>query len=295
MKDLSKDQISFETRMDYLKNFKKYEEESVNKINTLENRINFLEKVIKTLKGEIKTEQVDECIKKFECKLCQYKFNKGIELKKHISTVHAEKFKCEYCDEDFNVKWKLELHMQTHENVEHLKCSDCDKTFLLKWRLMRHKRLHENVKIKCCHYFNNEKLCPYETLGCKFRHIESAQWEFQEKCFRKICPYRHNNSENANEDTNEHFNMNIDNLCDQILEAAEVSINREEELLSDSFIDDIMISKAIGERELDENRGEILDTSVPIKYYPNCKNCSEEINDCVECIIKDIRENGGDD
>ena len=108
MKDLSKDQISFETRMDYLeKNFKKYEEESVNKINTLENRINFLEKVVKTLKKEIETEQVDECIKKFECKLCQYKFKKGIELKKHIATVHAEKSKCEYCDEDFNVKWKL--------------------------------------------------------------------------------------------------------------------------------------------------------------------------------------------
>ena len=30
--------------------------------------------------------------------------------------------------------------------------------------------MHLNVAIKTCHYFRRNKPCPYENLGCKFRH-----------------------------------------------------------------------------------------------------------------------------
>ena len=35
--------------------------------------------------------------------------------------------------------------------------------------------MHLNVAIKNCHYFRRKKPCPYEKLGCKFRHLENKQ------------------------------------------------------------------------------------------------------------------------
>ena len=45
--------------------------------------------------------------------------------------------------------------------------------------------------MKICHYFNDGKSCPYEDLGCKFKHKVSKECPFQDKCYRKLCQYKH--------------------------------------------------------------------------------------------------------
>ena len=54
--------------------------------------------------------------------------------------------------------------------------------------------LHGNEKRKNCHYYNNNKDCPYEKIGCKFRHILSKMCRFGLSCKVHLCPYQHQNT-----------------------------------------------------------------------------------------------------
>ena len=48
----------------------------------------------------------------------------------------------------------------------------CNKDFYLKWRLEKHISVHsENTRV--CHYFSHKQKCPFEQIGCKFRHEDS--------------------------------------------------------------------------------------------------------------------------
>ena len=282
---------SLATRIDLLeKHCKHIEEVSVRKINSLENRIDSLENIIKNLKKQIESDDKE----KIACRLCQFKFKRGTELKKHIAAVHAKKFQCRYCDEEFDLRWKLEFHMKSHEHFENLKCSDCDKTFLLRWRLNRHRALHGNLKIKCCHYFNNGKPCPYEEIGCKFRHVDAPDCKYQEQCFQNLCPYKHEKTDSSNDDTEKQTEHNtcdneqtldVDDLCEKMLKAAEDSEYEEEDVLSDSFLDNILRNRETSDEVFEEKSDDTIETT---KYYPDCKHCGEKEYDCVECIIKDI-------
>ena len=60
--------------------------------------------------------------------------------------------------------------------------------------------LHSQKNIKPCHYFNNEKSCPYNELGCKFLHIASEKCKFEQKCDRRLCPNRHGKTESIDSD-----------------------------------------------------------------------------------------------
>ena len=61
-------------------------------------------------------------------------------------------------------------------------------------------RLHEETNIKHCHYYNNDKFCPYEELGCKFLNTVAEICEFGSKCTRRLCPYRHDRSRSTQND-----------------------------------------------------------------------------------------------
>ena len=99
--------------------------------------------------------------------------------------------KCDECGETFIQACHLEEHMEGHGNVKQHDCSLCGKQFFLKWRLKKHMELHsENSRTKYCHYFNNAKECPFDKIGCMFRHENSKKCNFEE-CNRKLCQFTH--------------------------------------------------------------------------------------------------------
>ena len=89
---------------------------------------------------------------------------------------------CQKCNSNFPRTCDLENHMIAEHNVEKKhKCSDCGKHFLFKWILRKHVKAH-NETAKTCRYFTSNTECPFEELGCKFRHEHLRKPEnFQDK------------------------------------------------------------------------------------------------------------------
>ena len=84
------------------------------------------------------------------------------------------------------------MHIVTEHNVKKKhKCEICDTDFVFKWRLKRHIMDHSKRKIKTCHYFNNNKECPYLQIGCKFIHEKAVNCKFAQHCKVTKCQFRH--------------------------------------------------------------------------------------------------------
>ena len=117
-----------------------------------------------------------------------------MELQNYINNEHSSSYKCKYCGEMFSVSWKMEAHVKLHENVSEYNCSICEKQFYVKWRLNKHTESH-SIETKFCHYFNNQKLCPNENIGCKSKHEVSPPCKFRSMCNFDLCQYSHNSNE----------------------------------------------------------------------------------------------------
>ena len=164
----------------------------------LENKFNQFEKMFANLskkvekyekqdkENSLEDENIAKRTKEYHCKRCDLVFSDNKKLKVHIKEQHRKEIKCSICDEKFDQTFKLENHLKEHE-VETLDCDECGKTFYLKWRLVKHKTIHQTTNVRFCHYFNNDKLCPFEEIGCMFLHAKS------EFCrFKKLCKNDHN-------------------------------------------------------------------------------------------------------
>ena len=53
----------------------------------------------------------------------------------------------------------------------------------------RKQAVHEDVTLYC-HYFNNDKDCPYDDV-CIFLHEDSEECKFGNMCERTLCMYKH--------------------------------------------------------------------------------------------------------
>ena len=84
----------------------------------------------------------------------------------------------------------MEEHLEHHGNERPFKCSICEKGFYMKWRMEKHTSDHR-VDIKFCHYFNNDKPCPYDKVGCKFKHETAPECRFNLKCTFNLCQFTH--------------------------------------------------------------------------------------------------------
>ena len=60
-----------------------------------------------------------------------------------------------------------------------------------------------------CHFYNNGKPCPFQEIGCMFRHENSGQCKTR-LCTRKLCQFQHY----ANIEAEDIQNQEI--LCDTI-------------------------------------------------------------------------------
>ena len=107
----------------------------------------------------------------FKCEECDKTFVKKQEKRTHIKKCHPKHFSCEVCDKVFSESWKLETHLESHSKPKSNICDVCGKKFFLEWRLRQHVNVHENHKIQNCHYYNNAQECPFERVGCKFKHM----------------------------------------------------------------------------------------------------------------------------
>ena len=128
---------------------------------------------------------------KSKCVKCDIELENQTLLKKHISEKHRIMKECDVCNEMFSKNFELEIHLKAHAESKSFKCDQCDKVFSLEWRLNKHKRIHEEIACKFCHYFNNKKYCPYEEVGCMFRH-ELAPFCKYKVCYNKLCQFQHN-------------------------------------------------------------------------------------------------------
>ena len=138
----------------------------------LNTRIDILNSEVETLKSTIK----DKPIIKDEPAVKDKPVDKGkIVVKDKVQAAENTERIIQYNSygKTFGRFSDLESRVKTfHENHPEFKCEVCEKTFVLKWRLRKHMKIH-NGHVQPCHYYNNNKTCPFEELGCKFNHINS--------------------------------------------------------------------------------------------------------------------------
>ena len=127
------------------------------------------------------------------CGSCNFTCSSRNSFKLHNSAEHGHRVKCEFCDDMFGKNSELEAHIKTHHNTEKtFECEQCGKSFVLEWRLRKHQGIHKEGTIKRCHYFNNQKNCPYEELGCMFEHSYSGICKYGKNCYKAMCSFQHN-------------------------------------------------------------------------------------------------------
>ena len=87
----------------------------------------------------------------------------------------------------------MEKHLEGLQVPKNFKCDQCEQCFHTKWRLKKHMELHtSNENRRKCHFFNAGKVCPYESLGCKFDHKLGEICKYgKEKCKAYMCQFRH--------------------------------------------------------------------------------------------------------
>ena len=159
------------------------------KLKIREMEIEYLEYALEDIKRNNKSiVKTTHDIKK--CKKCKKIFDCEFDLNTHITKSHSNTVKCKICTKIFNKNNELEAHIKSeHEEIEKFHCEDCDLTFVLKWRLEKHKTMHteEAKNLKFCHYFNNNKRCPYSDIGCMFKHGSSPNCNCRDKCSKNLC------------------------------------------------------------------------------------------------------------
>ena len=136
--------------------------------------------------------KIDEINKELEMTRKELKDKEETTNKRPKSFDLLNQLKCKMCTKSFHRFADLENHIKSdHDKHQNFKCDLCGKCFVLNWRLSKHMRLHTEENVRHCYYFNNDKICPYEELGCKFLHAEANICHFGTKCKRTLCPHKH--------------------------------------------------------------------------------------------------------
>ena len=155
---------------------------------------------LKVVKEEVRCLKVSEKIEKpennWKCDKCDKSFSLKKNLKIHNLEYHKQTIKCKLCPETFELNCDLEVHVKrNHVSEEKFDCDICGKSFALEWRMKKHKQIHTNQTLKRCHYFNNDKSCPFEEIGCMFEHSFAGICRYGGKCNKTLCSYQHKKGE----------------------------------------------------------------------------------------------------
>ena len=190
-------------------------------LKTLEKKVDQSEKKIDELVKRVDDKSNEKKVDSLKCKKCDKSFSDNSDLSKHVLVSHNKLKECKLCEQKFPLNVDLEVHLKTHEEKESFPCNKCDKVFVLKWRLKKHEEGHEQENAKFCHFFNNEKNCHFEEVGCMFRHEHSPQCRFQEHCANKLCQFKHDKKAKNNENDK----VSSTNILDEDSEEVSENLN----------------------------------------------------------------------
>ncbi|MGO0306066.1 C2H2-type zinc finger protein [Endozoicomonas acroporae] len=89
--------------------------------------------------------------KSFQCNQCEKRFNRKMNLLKHIRIHKGLKpYKCQLCKRSFTQSSNLKMHIRTHNGVRPYKCDNCDKRFAQRSDLKKHTRIHTGERPYKC-------------------------------------------------------------------------------------------------------------------------------------------------
>ena len=135
---------------------------------------------------------------KFRCSKCGDKFETLKNFQDHKEDCCSNfEYKCEECEKCF----KDENKLQNHRDKMHVKfeCDKCEKVFKYEAVLEKHKEAaHEDFPL-FCHYYNNDKDCPFDD-ECMYIHEDSENCKFGRNCARSLCMYKHEESADTESD-----------------------------------------------------------------------------------------------
>ena len=115
-------------------------------------------------------------------------------------------------------------------------CTICDKEFHLMWRLSKHLSSH-GTSLKFCHYYNNDKFCPFEANGCKFAYLEAPSCKFKRHCGNNLCQFTHKNTTHSEQnqygnafDHETLFNKNLETASNHPKDDTEEIVDKKNEV-----------------------------------------------------------------
>ena len=138
---------------------------------------------------------------RFKCRKCNKKYENLAEYQKHKNDEGScqANFKCDECDKTFRSENQLTIHQKKHETFE---CEECGNDYNFEGLLEKHNEaVHGSMKI-FCHYYNNEKECPFDDQ-CIFAHEDSPECKFAKGCERLLCMFQHEEKDEPDEEDDE--------------------------------------------------------------------------------------------
>ena len=192
--------------------------EQLKEFHHLKLRVVELEKEVKFFKARdvevITVNEVEmvENSQEFKCLKCDNTFCSQKALKKHVVEYHPRIIECYLCDSTFQKNHEVETHMEEHKVKKSFRCDICQKDFYLLWRLNKHRNVHLE-STKPCHYHTSKRKCPFEAVGCKFRHDVPVydQSDIMEKSEDECMDDTNNDTSKDSED--EELQENQCHLC----------------------------------------------------------------------------------
>ena len=148
----------------------------------------------------------------------------------HKTEFHSneELFKCDECEKSFKDENKRDKHLKIHQKYE---CDECDKVFKYEENLDKHMEAVHDGFILFCHYYNNNKECPFGE-ECIFDHEESGECRYGKACEREMCMFTHDDKNN--DETSDNYDDDNDAEVEKIkpvLEKVRMAVKKCDDLI----------------------------------------------------------------